>query len=182
MNKNIEKEFKLLVNEEQFKTLLAFYPSATFHKQVNTYYDRNDLEIRKAKGAMRIREVHDTLIFTLKLHREDGLHEYECEVEKNDPSVFENEQIQTLLMEHHLQGPFEEMASLTTYRAVIDTGYAELCFDHSYYNGHEDFEIEYEFKKDHDGLTPFNQILSQIGLHYEKNCTSKIRRALSTKK
>ena len=39
MNLHFEKEFKILLNKEQFITLLNEYPQAEFKKQVNTYYD-----------------------------------------------------------------------------------------------------------------------------------------------
>ena len=58
---------------------------------------------------------------------------------------------------------------------------AELCFDINEYNGITDYEIEYEQTCDHDGITVFNQILSQVNLKYEKNCASKIKRTLKSK-
>ena len=69
----------------------------------------------------------------------------------------------------------------TTYRAVINTDKAELCFDINEYNGITDYEIEYEQTCDHDGITEFNKILSQVGLTYFRNCPSKIKRTLDTK-
>ena len=62
---------------------------------------------------------------------------------------------------------------------MIDTGQAELCFDYNEYGDNSDYEIEYEYKTEHDGKNKFNEILLEIGLHYEKNCSSKIARALA---
>ena len=67
-----------------------------------------------------------------------------------------------------------------TKRAVVETENAELCFDISTYGNHTDYEIEYEYKKEHDGLSIFQDIMKQINVVYEKNCISKIQRAINS--
>ena len=180
MNKNIEKEYKILLTKDQFTALTAHYPNLNFIRQINTYYDTEDMSIRASKGAMRIREKEGSFIFTLKKHSTEGLLEYECEVAANHSSIFEQEDIQALLNSYQIEGPLHQIAELITDRAAIDTGFAELCFDISSYNGITDYEIEYEYKKDHDGLSCFQKILEPIGVQYQKNCTSKIQRALNS--
>lgn len=180
MNKNIEKEYKILVSEDQFYTLLKEYPQAVFKEQINTYYDTEDFMIRKAHGAMRIRYIDNIYIFTLKMHSPEGLLEFEKEVAQNDVAMFEIPEIKELLESYQLRGPFHRITELKTQRAMIETGLAELCFDISDYNGIRDFEIEYEYKKAHDGRTIFNDILSKVGLTYIENCSSKIKRAMKS--
>lgn len=180
MNKNIEKEFKVLLTEEQFTYLYNLYPSLEVKKQINTYYDTKENMICKMQGAMRIREKEGHFIFTLKKFMDEGLLEYECEVFENNIKVFAISDIKNLLKSYDLQGPFQELTTLTTYRAVYDNGYAELCFDKNEYNGITDYEIEYEYKKEHDGLSFFQKILDEIDVKYEKNCISKIQRALQS--
>lgn len=180
MNKNIEKEYKILVSKEQFQTLLNEYPKAVFKEQINTYYDSVDFMIREAHGAMRIRYIDNAYIFTLKMHSSKGLLEFEKEVEQNDSSIFQASEIKSLLDSYHLTGPFQQITELKTQRAMIETEFAELCFDISEYNGHKDYEIEYEYKKEHDGFTVFNHLLRKIHLTYTKNCDSKIKRAMDT--
>ena len=178
MDKNIEKEFKILVSKEQFEILKEDYEPLNFEKQVNVYYDSKDFIIKNKKGAMRIRTKNGKHIFTLKMHSPEGLREYECEVDKNDVSSLQKEEIVSLLNEYKLHADFSSIATLTTYRAVYESEFAELCFDISYYNNTMDYEIEYEFKKEHDGITIFNSFLSKANLTYTKNCKSKIKRAL----
>lgn len=180
MNKNIEKEYKILVTEEQFYSLLSRYPKASFVEQINTYYDTENMDICKAHGAMRIRQIGSSFLFTLKMISKDGLLEYEQEVKENSVSVFKHKEIQELLSSYQLLGEVKELTTLTTQRAMIKTEVAELCFDKSSYHGISDYEIEYEYKKEHDGRTIFNTLLAEVGLHYEENCSSKIQRALST--
>lgn len=180
MNKNIEKEYKVLVSKEQFDTLLKSYPNITFIQQMNTYYDTLHMDIRNQKGAMRIRQIDDSYIFTLKMHNANDLLEFEKEVKGNALEYLNDPEITTLLSHYDIAAPFQRLTSLSTNRAVFDTGYAELCFDISTYNNQTDYEIEYEYKKEHDGLQAFQTILEPINMVYKKNCKSKIKRALDS--
>lgn len=179
MKMHIEKEYKILVSKHQFETLLKKYPEAVFHKQINSYYDTSSCQVRQQVGAMRIRELNGQFIFTLKQHTDDGVLEHEMIVHENSVSVFKEGEVQQLLHSLHIEDEIQMIATLTTYRAVIDTGKAELCFDYNEYGNTSDYEIEYEYKMEHDGKTELNKILKTIGLHYEKNCASKIARALA---
>ena len=180
MNTNMEIEYKVLLTKEQFNILCSNQDTLHFIRQINTYYDTVDFQIRKQKGSMRIREKQGKFLFTLKLHVNGGLMEYEKEVDRNDVSVFKDCEISSLLSQFHLTDNIQLITSLTTDRAVVDTGNAELCFDHNFYNGKEDYEIEYEYKMDHDGLSAFQKILDPLQITYIKNCTSKSKRAISS--
>ena len=70
-------------------------------------------------------------------------------------------------------------ASFTTLRNVYAFENGELCLDKTYYKNHTDYEIEYEYTSDHDGIHFFNSILEKYGLKWVKNCPSKIARALN---
>lgn len=179
MHKNIELEYKILVDEHSFYELLKEYPNLVFHEQINTYFDTKDHQIRKMHGAMRIRK-KDNFIFTLKLPSKQGLLEYECEVEDDSITSLSKKEIQDLLLEHGIQGEFVKLTTLHTKRAVFETDYAQLCFDISSYNGIVDYEIEYEYKQAHDGEKVFNAILNKVNLAYTTNCKSKIQRAIET--
>lgn len=180
MNKNIEKEYKVLVTKQQFDELLSRYNNITFNEQVNTYYDTLNSDIRKMKGAMRIREINGTFLFTLKTREGENLLEYEKDVQENTISMLQQKEILELLSTFDIFGPFQEIATLSTKRAIYNNGYAEVCFDISSYNGKCDYEIEYEYKKEHDGLSLFQEILNPIHIQYEKNCDSKIKRAIDS--
>ena len=180
MNKHVEKEYKMLVNKEQFDKLCSLYENLNFITQTNTYYDTVNGDIQKKKGAMRIRERNGRFLFTLKMRQEnlDGLCECECEVSENSIHALQSEEIVQLLHEYQIEAAIIPLTTLVTKRAVVETENAELCFDISTYGNHTDYEIEYEWTKAHDGLTQFNQILAPIHLSYEKNCDSKIKRAM----
>ena len=71
MNKHVEKEYKMLVNKEQFDKLCSLYENLNFITQTNTYYDTVNGDIQKKKGAMRIRERNGRFLFTLKMRQEN---------------------------------------------------------------------------------------------------------------
>lgn len=180
MKSNIEKEYKLLVTKEQFYNLLKQYPDIKFDTQINYYIDTEDTAIRNLHGAMRIRHVHDMYIFTLKLPSKDGLLEFEKEVQSTSLEVLHDKDIQQLFQKYHIHGTFKYLTTLTTQRAIYHTEYAELCFDINTYHGITDYEIEYEYKKEHDGIIAFQEILKSIQVTYTSNCDAKIKRALDS--
>lgn len=183
MDIHIEKEYKILVDEKQFKILCAQHQPLSFIRQVNYYFDTPNKDIQKQKGAMRIRTSENTHMFTLKLPSETGLMEYECSTDGHRVEDLHIPQIVDLLASIHVG--IEEVVNtleLTTERAVFETEVATLCFDKSTYYDTTDYEIEYEYKKEHDGLTIFQSILEPIEIQYESNCISKIQRAMNAKK
>ena len=179
MYKNIEKEHKLLVSKEDFEALTKFYEPLTFVEQTNVYYDTENNDIETCRGMMRIRTRENRHIFGLKLFdRHNELMEYECYVKENSVLGLNQKDVLDLLRNYGFEAPFHEKARLTTKRAIMVSNDAELCFDINEYNDIVDYEIEYEYKRSHDGFTIFNNILSKVGLHYEKNGPSKIQRVL----
>lgn len=182
MIQNIEKEYKVLLTEFQYQQLISLLSPNKPVKQTNYYYDTIDHQIQNKKGAMRIREKNGKYIFTLKIRKDqDSLFEYEKIVQTNDSSVFLDKDISQLLRKYDLNGPFQLIGYMTTYRSLCISEYAEICLDKNIYKNTTDYEIEYEYKKEHDGLSVFESILQKVGLHYEKNCASKIARALYDK-
>ena len=181
MEKHIEKEYKVLVSKDQFETLLSHYPDVKFHIQKNHYFDNKNYDILHQHAAMRIREKEDINIFTLKKFVDGDLLEFECEVNNISTTVFNKQEIKQVLASYDIQGPFFHLTTLTTYRGVYYGDGYELCFDKNEYENHHDYEIEYEYTKEHDGKTSFQSIMDLIGITYKKNAMSKIQRALYTK-
>lgn len=179
MINHVETEYKLLVCKEEFERLSDLYPDKTFKEQINTYYDTKDMQLRKLKCAMRIREIDGKFLFTLKTPDPNGHLEHECYVNQNNANVFNEADIKKLLNELGIYEQIIMVTNLKTYRAVVNTGKAELCFDINEYNGCIDYEIEYEETVEHDGINEFNKILAEAELHYERNCMSKIARAMA---
>ncbi len=179
MLNQIEKELKLLVTKEQFNKIINSYEFSKPWKQTNTYYDTEDNDIKIKGGAMRIRKIGDKKIFTLKIRIDFiTLHEYEKEINCETIEEIQDEEILSWISKLNLTKPVHKTISFDTYRQVFENDKAELCADQTIFNGsHTDYEIEYEYKVEHNGIQEFNKILNNFGLSYEKNCPSKIARA-----
>ena len=173
MHQNLEIELKMLVSEDQFEELLSHYLPHDFIMQTNYYYASRNSD----HYAFRVREKEGRKLFTLKKKTPDGVLEYEKYFEgklEDDPEIVE------VLNSFNEKLPAKLLGTLTTYRYTVDTGLAELCFDINQYNDIQDYEIEYEVKKDHDYLSVFKEILSQADIEYVPNKVSKYRRFTDT--
>lgn len=180
MIENLEKEYKLLITAQQFKRLTEILGHPQPIKQVNHYFDTADRQIQKRLGAMRIRSRNGRFLFTLKLRQsDDAVMEYELELESDSITQLTHPQIQALLNEHGIHGELQPIAVLTTWRAMVQTADAEICLDRNVYGNTVDYEIEYEYRRPHNGRKAFQELLATVGLQYESNCRSKIARALT---
>lgn len=179
VNKNIEKEYKMLLTKQQYEKLFELLGAGQPICQTNHYFDTVDHQVRRKAGAMRIREINSAYIFTLKARKNsDTAAEYEMPVSSCNIEELSRPEIKKLLGEIGVEGPLLQVGQLMTWRSVIKTENAEICLDKNIYRDRIDYEIEYEYKKEHDGLRIFQEILAKVSLHYERNCLSKIARAL----
>lgn len=163
--KPIERELKCLLTQEQFRQILPQFGNAK--NQTNRYYT-NDYAT-KHHIAYRIREIEGKTITTIKLPNDETSH---IELESEDEA-----QIQAWKKTYHLN-ELEPLTQFTTYRRIIETTDATICLDETHYEKRIDYEIEYEYKVDHDGISKFNQWLKPYGLIWEKNPPTKLARAL----
>lgn len=181
MNKKIEKEYKILVTKEQFDSLMCLYDDYEVIDQLNVYYDTCDGRMKELRGGMRIRSIGNRYIFTIKFKHPEGHLELEKEVSSDCiEDIMSDCEIQSWFHEYGLNFPLVEIGRLRTIRHLHRSEVAELCFDVNEYNGMIDYEIEYEYIKEHDGLTIFQQLLSHVNVVYKKNCISKIGRTLNS--
>lgn len=178
--KDTERELKILLTKEQYEKLRDLLPEAVCREQTNTYYDTADGLLKFHGFALRIRDVNGKHIMTVKKPM-DSITKYEFE-QVVSAGRFDD------LPASEQQWGFEKLGlgqielkpfiSLTTLRCMKKTDQAEICLDRTTFAHHTDYELEYEYTKDHDGISVFNELLSKVGLHYEKNCPSKLARAV----
>lgn len=173
MKHQLETEFKTLVNKEQFDKLSELYRPLLFVKQHNYYYGSLNSE-----NSFRIRIKDNQKIFTLKETLDNQILEHEKQF---TGQFHEDSEIILILSKMNILPPFNLIGELVTYRATVETELAELCFDINCYNGLIDYEIEYEIKKDHDGLSIFKDILSKAEIEYVQSYASKYKRCVLTK-
>lgn len=173
MSKNIELEYKTLLTQEQFQTIKSNYPFNEPFKQVNHYFDTSDKKLSKRKSPLRIREVNNQLILTLKTPNRIGVNEYEIEVNSFDFSKIElPNDIIDALGDINKKDLFE-FGCLTTYRSIFETDLATICLDENFYADVHDYEIEYEVKKEHDSLQLFKAFMYANGIEDPKPAPGK---------
>lgn len=186
MEKNKEVEYKILLNAETFKKISDAYPSQNVYTQVN-YYLTSD-ELAEKHYALRIREKNNTFEMTLKIPDGFAKMEHNQMISKDDFKKVENGQminndITDLLKEkgfglHKIRQAY----SLKTIRHDISLQYGMLSLDENFYNGHHDYEFEFEVNDEEKGAEQFKELLNKFHLSYTHNCDSKIVRVLKTLK
>ena len=180
MYDNIERELKLLINKQVYDNLMNSYD---FHKsiiQTNTYFDTANQDVKKQHGAVRIRTIENKKIFTLKIKKDEYAHyEFEKEISTENINEIEDPEILNWFNQYQIPKNLHPTATFTTLRNVYEFENGELCLDKTTFKNHIDYEIEYEYTSDHDGIHFFNSILEKDGLRWAKNCPSKIARALN---
>ena len=168
---NIEKEYKMLLNEKQFNNLLNCFSFNT-NTQINHYFQANN----NKDIAIRIREINNTYIFTMKI-KKDVLYELEFNIPNND---INDPKIKKVFLEYNLDDVIY-LGKLKTIRHTYNDTYGQICLDYNEYNNLIDYEIEYELY-DHnlDYLNYFKELLKTNNIIYKENNISKIKRFKNT--
>lgn len=181
--KDQERELKTLLTSDQARQLASQNDFGPAFSQINTYYDSPDHLLKNQGMALRIRQVlhpesKDEYILTLKKPL-DAItkYEYERPVQAHTLGQLNPEEKAWLNQYIHLPEDIEPVAEFKTDRQICQSKDADLCLDHTFFKNHDDYEAEYEYRQDHDGINRFRDILSAVNAKYEKNCPSKIARA-----
>lgn len=172
MRQEIEIEYKNLLTKNEFALLMDkfnLHPD-DFVSQENYYFDTLDFSLKAQQTALRIRKKMDKFILTLKQPHEQGLLETHQELSTYEASLLlHNETIQLIdgaikkaicSMGIH-PADMKFLGVLKTERAEIKDGENILVLDHSYYLGHEDYELEYEVQDPVKGKERFLEIMKQ---------------------
>lgn len=148
MLKKIEKEYKYLVNAEQFRILLskchAKYPFVRHKLQANYYYDTEDNALNKAKTTVRIRQQHNELKLQIKRHR--GINNG---VSTSDEYSRKIDTLPSALSIPDISNNLRLKGVLATERKIFSFGKnSSICFDYNMYLGVCDYEVEIEVDED----------------------------------
>lgn len=172
-NYQIEKEYKMMLEEDDFSNIINHINFDEIVSQDNHYYTAS-----KNMG-MRIRYVHDKYYFTLKHKINDEVREYEWEIDDNninDPSILK------LLNELNIDEP-KYLGTLSTIRYQKDYPLGILCLDKNIYLDHLDYELEYELKDaNNDDFITLENILKEFKLEFIPNHISKYGRFINALK
>ena len=184
MNEHIEIEYKILIHNNTFESILNDYKKDILHDytQTNFYFTHPLLE--KNKYMLRIREKNNTYELTLK--RPTKKHRLETNVilTKQEAELFFSHQniqneITNILLDMGISlQDLKQQFSLTTHRYDIKLENGILSLDKNDYLGVTDYEIEFEVNDENRGYQQFLEIIKPYHLQYSQNCASKIKRVL----
>lgn len=182
MFNNQERELKVILNKEQYDQLLNSYDFDEPILQKNTYFDSFDQQLKKAQCAVRIRNIGSENILTVKKPK-DAITKYEYEfpispesytIEDLHPS--EKDHLESII---HLNEKLYPTVVFETIRRNLKTRDAVISLDKTVFANHTDYELEYEYSDDHDGISRLNEFLKPIHITYQKNGPSKLARAIA---
>lgn len=166
-NYQIEKEYKMMLEESEFRKIISSLNPDNVTKQNNFYYTASH------NMGMRIREIDKHYYYTLKHFINGEVREYEWEIPDNninDPSII------NLLNELHIDHPIY-MGSLLTTRYIKEYPLGTLCLDENIYLDKTDYELEYELKDAReDDFKTLETFLNTYNLTYIVNTETKYKR------
>jgi uncharacterized protein YjbK len=167
LSKELEIEFKNMLTKEEYVKLLADTKKTPI-SQTNHYFDTADFQLRRHKAALRIRQIEDHYVCTLKTPAPVGNYETTDNLTSLQAGhILEGQQFDAPEVRAELErlnvspAALKLIGSLTTYRAEIEYAGGLLVLDHSQYCGIEDYELEYEVTDEVIGKEAFFTLLKE---------------------
>lgn len=192
----IERELKLLLEEDSYSKFLDFYQDTTYPvHQINYYFDTVNFELNNMGVTFRVREEDNKrwiLCLKMKLNNLTESYvssqEFEKVITKKDFMVFQNEPDRLLnLFESEL--PSVVTSKLNSYQlrclGAIENQRRKLHFSDTYTceldktlypGGHEYYEMEFEGINDDSDCENILYKMNQLGLDFKINKKSKYKR------
>ena len=184
MEENLEIEFKILIDKDTYQQIINDHKIDRSYQQTNYYLMHPVLS--ELKYSLRIREKNNQYELTLKQPQTKGNLETNLIISKElknkiiDHELINNE-VFDILKKYQLDSTmFKTDCFLTTLRKEIKTPEGLMCIDYNQYNGHEDYELEYEVNDYLSGKQAFLDFIHQYNLTYHSNCPSKINRLIKS--
>lgn len=185
MEKNIETEYKMMLDRSIFDRILSDHKGHKVYTQTNYYLTSKELSDKLY--SLRLREKEGYYEMTLKKPTETmakiemnlELSKEEFERIKNEEYI-DNDIFRLLKSEGFHIDTIKQAYSLKTIRHDIPLQYGLLSLDENYYNSCHDYELEFELSDLVHGPEEFKQLLNTYQLTYITNCLSKIKRVLNS--
>lgn len=184
--KQIEIEYKTLLDRTEFDQLTETFSHVPVFKQTNYYFDRPDRALRQAKLSLRIRTLADRAELTLKIPQDIGNleHNLDLSLQEAEAMIADNRLTANSLTQLLTDRGFDLtqigcLGPLTTYRREVTLPIGLLALDENHYAGQVDYELELEVTDPEAGKQAFHDFLKeqQIDFKYAK---SKVVRFLKT--
>jgi len=163
MTKNIEIEFKTVVNREKYEHLLKiFHLENNIFKQINYYFDTDDFALNQKQIVLRIRQKGEYRYkVTMKCQGHQGAFESHVIITKEQADRMLEKGFSTKDFFDDIDYFVTFQASIENYRVSTPYLGGILFLDRCLYCGTEDYEIEYEVNNYDEGKLIFEQFLSE---------------------
>ena len=181
--KELEIEFKNLLSGREYGQLEEKYFSGQKPVvQTNFYIDTPDLDMRKNRILLRIRDAEGVQMMTLKEPTEKGVMEYHGEVSGEldfDRDIRPDELPEIIrgeLARYDIDiSQLRIYGALSTERRQVTYREGLLVLDRNTFLDEEDFELEYEVDNYDKGETRFLHLLEEAGIERRSEVTKSER-------
>ena len=189
MSQNVEKEFKNLLNKEEYEALIVAFDLDETEptKQTNIYFDTPDFKLKGLNSGLRIRMYEDKGEITLKTPIQENE-----KLETNDDLTLD--EAKTLVEAHLMKatgnvadklkglgiapGDLVIIGQLSTIRYDFPGDKGTFFLDKSFYQDQMDYELEFESESLEEGALIFQNFLKLHGIKVRK-AKQKIERMLA---
>ena len=189
MSQNIEKEFKNLLNKEEYEALIVAFDLDETEptKQTNIYFDTPDFKLKGLNSGLRIRMYEDKGEITLKTPIQENE-----KLETNDDLTLD--EAKTLVEAHLMKatgnvadklkglgiapGDLVIIGQLSTIRYDFPGYKGTFFLDKSFYQDQMDYELEFESESLEEGALIFQNFLKLHDIKV-RQAKQKIERMLA---
>lgn len=182
----LEIEYKTLLTEEEYRSLLPDFKTTTPVEQTNYYIDSPDGAIKKARMSLRIRTFATAAEMTLKIPQTVGNLEYNQDLSLTTSQALLTHftlpvgEIYDLLTQNGIAtDTLSILGSLTTLRYEMETEIGLMALDKNTYADQLDYELEVEVTSAQEGKENFDRYLEEKGIAF-KYARSKVARFIAT--
>jgi uncharacterized protein YjbK len=170
-----EIEFKTLLTENEYNTLLElFTKNTTSYNQTNFYFDNDNFELNAKKITCRVREKNNNFELTVKIKDTVGLNEYNQEISYEEFINYKNNGL-NLNYDVITANNLKIKAQNTTTRFDLRLHNQLFSLDKINIDNNIHYELEMETENYDEGLIIFNNFLKEYNIEYKKG-PSKAKR------
>jgi uncharacterized protein YjbK len=169
MNHNHELEFKTIISEVNYTSLIENYVlNDNIFLQTNHYFDTKELNLSNQSIVLRIRQKGNRFFkLTIKSQQEDNAYESHILLTPEQAKKMIADGFETKDFFNDLDYHVYFVASIHNFRASMPYHQGVMYIDRCEYCGTVDYELEYE-------VTEFEEGYQQFLLFLEKHQISKI--------
>lgn len=182
MSKEIEIEFKILLNKKTYSKIYKDLIKKPHKLYIQTNYYLTHPNLEKNKMMLRIRQIDDTFELTLKEPYIDSSLETNLPLTLEQKNKIINHQpypntIFTYLQKYNINAlDLQQPYSLTTTRLDYKYNDGMISLDYNEYLNTKDYELEYEVPNKEIGLEHFYNFIKPYKIQYTTNCFGKSKR------